>query len=77
MKIEENQLYKTEEVADFLRVSQITVKRYIAEDRIPSIKFNGLRRIKGSDLLKSISQQKGNGHFYKGQKNRVHVENKK
>lgn len=51
MKIEKNKLYTTEEVAKFLRVSVVTVKRYIAENKIISIKFNGLRRIKGEVIL--------------------------
>ena len=50
MKLNENQLYTTNEVAKILKVSTITVKRYIAQNKIPSIKFNGLRRIDGKDL---------------------------
>lgn len=57
MKIDKNQLYTTEEVAQILRVSVITIKRYIAEDKLPSIKFNGIRRIKGEDLLKIINKK--------------------
>jgi len=55
MKIEQNQLYTTDEVAEFLKVSIITVKRYIAENKISSIKFNGLRRIKGEAILEILS----------------------
>lgn len=55
MKIEKNQLYTTEEVAEFLKVSIITIKRYIAENKISSIKFNGLRRIKGDAILEILS----------------------
>jgi excisionase family DNA binding protein len=55
MKIEKNQLYTTEEVAEFLKVSIITIKRYIAENKISSIKFNGLRRIKGAAILEILS----------------------
>ena len=58
MKINKNQLYTTEEVAKILRVSAITIKRYIAEDKIPSIKFNGIRRIKGEDLAKILNSRK-------------------
>lgn len=46
MKIDKKQLYTTEETAKILKVSPITVKRYIADEKIPSIKFNGIRRIK-------------------------------
>ena len=58
MKINKNQLYKTGEVANVLKVSVITVKRYISGDKIPSIKFNGIRRIKGEDLLKILNSKK-------------------
>ena len=58
MKINKNQLYKTGEVANILKVSVITVKRYISSDKIPSIKFNGIRRIKGEDLLKILNSKK-------------------
>ncbi|MBU4022761.1 helix-turn-helix domain-containing protein, partial [Patescibacteria group bacterium] len=51
MKIDKDQLYTTDEVAKILKVSAITIKRYIAEDKILSIKFNGIRRIKGEDIL--------------------------
>jgi len=61
MRINKNQLYTTEEVAKILRVSVITVKRYIAKDKIPSIKFNGIRRIKGEDLAKILKTKKSYG----------------
>lgn len=58
MELNEKQLYTTEEVANILRVSAITVKRYIADEKIPSIKFNGIRRIKGVDLAKILNTTK-------------------
>ena len=58
MKINKNQLYTTEEVANILKVSAITIKRYIANDKILSIKFNGIRRIKGGDLQKILNSKK-------------------
>lgn len=54
MTVDKNQIYTTEEVAEILRVSPITIKRYVADNKIPSIKFNGLRRFKGGDLLKIL-----------------------
>lgn len=60
MKINKNQLYTTEEVAKILKVSAVTVKRYIAENKIPSIKFNGIRWIKGEDLAKILNTKKKN-----------------
>ncbi len=58
MKLDKNQIYTTKEVAEILKVSPITIKRYIAENKIPSIKFNGLRRFKGNDLLKILKSKK-------------------
>jgi excisionase family DNA binding protein len=58
MKLDKNQIYTTEEVAEILKVAPITVKRYIAKNKIPSIKFNGLRRFKGEDLLKILKTKK-------------------
>ena len=58
MKIDKKQLYTTEETAEILKVSPVTIKRYIADDKIPSIKFNGIRRIKGLDLAKILNSTK-------------------
>jgi len=58
MKLDKKQLYTTEETAKILKVSPIIIKRYIADDKIPSIKFNGIRRIKGVDLAKILNSKK-------------------
>ncbi|MBU0619719.1 MAG: helix-turn-helix domain-containing protein [Patescibacteria group bacterium] len=58
MKIDKKQLWTTEETAKILKVSPITVKRYIADEKIPSIKFNGIRRIKRLDLAKILNSTK-------------------
>jgi len=58
MKIDKKQLYTTEETAEIFKVSPVTIKRYIADDKIPSIKFNGIRRIKGVDLTKILNSTK-------------------
>lgn len=58
MKIDKRQLYTTEETAKILKVPPVTIKRYIADDKIPSIKFNGIRRIKGLDLAKILNSTK-------------------
>jgi len=60
MKIEKDLLYKTEEVAEILKVSVVTIKRYIAQNKIQSIKFNGIRRIKGEEILKIFSSENRN-----------------
>lgn len=58
MKIDKKQLYTTGETAKILKVSPVTIKRYIADNKIPSIKFNGIRRIKGFDLAKILNSAK-------------------
>lgn len=60
MKINKNKLFTTKEVAEILKVSVVTMKRYIADNKIPSIKFNGIRRIKGEDLLRILNNPKEN-----------------
>ena len=57
MKVTKNQLYTTGEVAEVFKVAPITIKRYVAKDKIPSIKFNGLRRFKGEDLIKVLKKR--------------------
>jgi len=66
MKINKNKLYTTKEVAEILKVSAVTVKRYITKDLISSIKFNGIRRIKGEDLLKILNNSKENNRKHNG-----------
>lgn len=58
MQFIKNQLYTTEEAAKLLKVSPITIKRYIKKGRMPSIKFEGIRRIKGIDLLTILNSKK-------------------
>ncbi|MEK7522366.1 MAG: helix-turn-helix domain-containing protein [Patescibacteria group bacterium] len=58
MKIDKKQLYTTKETAKIFKVSPITIKRYIASDKISSIKFNGIRRIKGEDISKILNSTK-------------------
>lgn len=57
MKIEKDQLYTTEEVAQLLKVSIVTIKRYIADSKIASIKFNGIRRIKGEEIIRILEDK--------------------
>ena len=49
--IQPDLLYTTEEVASLLKVAPITIKRYIADNKIQSSKISGLRRIKGEELI--------------------------
>ena len=58
MRLDKKQLYTTDETARILKVSPITIKRYIADNKIPSIKFNGIRRIKGENVAKILNIRK-------------------
>lgn len=49
--IDSNRLYTTKEAARFLKISEITAKRYIHNQTIKSVKVGGARRIKGRDLF--------------------------
>ncbi len=55
MGIVYNELYTTDEIANFLKVSTITIKRYISDNKIPSVKINGLRRFKGESILSLVN----------------------
>jgi adenine-specific DNA-methyltransferase len=57
MEIQEERLYSTPEVAEALQVSEITVKRYIQKEILPSLRVGGLRRIKGKDLQKALDSE--------------------
>lgn len=58
MRVNKEQLYTTQDVAKILKVSLITVKRYIADETIQSIKISGARRIKGEYILKILDNKK-------------------
>jgi adenine-specific DNA-methyltransferase len=54
MATKQETLLSIREVADLLRVSEITVKRYVANEVVPSFKIGGLRRIRETDLKKIL-----------------------
>jgi excisionase family DNA binding protein len=53
-KAEIEKLYTTDEVASMLRVHPVTVKRWVLDGRIDSIKIGGCRRVKASTVAKVI-----------------------
>ncbi|MFH1193897.1 MAG: DNA methyltransferase [bacterium] len=57
MEVDKTQLYTTREVADLLKVSAPTIKRYISDEKISSIKFNGIRRIAGQEIINILNNQ--------------------
>lgn len=51
MKIEENEVYTTKEVAAILKISLPTVKRMLKDKRLPSTRIGKQHRFLGKDLL--------------------------
>ena len=49
--VEAEQLLDSKDVAEFIHASERTVWRYFKKDIIPSVKREGLRRVRRSDLL--------------------------
>ena len=70
MNISPEKLYSTEQLAQILSVSLITVKRYIKNDTISSLKINGIRRVKGSDVIELLNKPKS-------KENKTHNNHKK
>jgi len=57
MKTDKYQLYTTKEIAKILKVSLITVKRYLKENKILSVKIGGARRVRKEDFENFIKSQ--------------------
>jgi len=53
-----NEMYTTQEVADFLRVHVGTVRRWIEEGKIETVKFGKRHLIKKEELQKVIESNK-------------------
>jgi len=51
MKIEENEIYTTKEVAEILKISLPTIKRMLKDGRLPSTRIGRQHRFLGKDLL--------------------------
>jgi excisionase family DNA binding protein len=59
-KIKEEELLTIREAAELLKVSEITVKRYITKEIIPSVKIGGARRIIKNDIWDSFFEKTQN-----------------
>lgn len=57
MKIEENKVYTTKEVAELLRVSMPTIKRMLKDGRLPSTRIGRQHRFLGKDLLDILTNR--------------------
>lgn len=55
MKIEENEVYTTREVAEILKVSLPTIKRMLKDKRLPSTRIGKQHRFLGRDLMEMLS----------------------
>jgi len=55
MDIKPNEVYTTEEVRDYLKVSESTVKRLLKKGIIRANKVGGRYRILGKEILRLIS----------------------
>lgn len=54
---QEELLLTVKEAADLLKVSEISVKRYISKDVIPSVKIGGARRVVKNDVWESFVEK--------------------
>ena len=62
-KIKPNEVYTTEEVRDFLKISESTIKRFLKKGIIKAYKVGGQYRIWGSEILKLISPEVESGVY--------------
>lgn len=56
-EIKPNEIYTTEEVQDFLKISKSTIKRFLKRGIIKAYKVGGQYRIWGSEILKLVSPE--------------------
>jgi excisionase family DNA binding protein len=57
MRIDENEVYTTKEVAELLKVSLPTIKRMLADGRLPSTRIGRQHRFLGRDILGILTSQ--------------------
>lgn len=55
MSIKPNEIYTTEEVRDFLKISESTVKRHLKNGILKANKVGGRYRIWGKEILRLVS----------------------
>ena len=72
-EIKPNQVYTTEEVKNFLKVSERTIKRYLKKGIIKANKVGGRYKILGKEILRVVSPQaeKGAKKAYQRVKDKV------
>ena len=59
MRIEQDEVYTTKEVAEILKVSLPTVKRMLKDGRLPSVRIGKQHRFLGRDLIEILFMRKG------------------
>lgn len=60
--VQTEELLTIKEAADLLKVSEVSIKRYIAKDLIPSVKIGGARRIIQNDIWDNFVEKIRNEH---------------
>ena len=58
----EEELLTVKEAADLLKVSEISIKRYISKEIIPSVKIGGARRILKNDVWDNFIEKMKHEH---------------
>ena len=69
--IDPDEVYTTEEVRDFLKISKSTLKRYLKKGIIKAYKIGGVYRIWGREILRLLSpgtEQKAVSFYQKAKK---------
>jgi excisionase family DNA binding protein len=66
MEIKETEVYTTIEAANFLKISEATMRRRIRDGSIHSLKMGRIRRIRGKDLLNYMEEAVDTGGINSG-----------
>ena len=61
----QDELLTMKEAAELLKVSEVTIKRYIHNETIPSVKIGGARRIIKNEIWDTFILKMKEGHEYK------------
>lgn len=69
----QEELLTIKEAAELLKVSEVTIKRYIANETIPSVKIGGARRIIKDDIWDTFVVKMKEEHDYKMEEQNVSI----
>ncbi|MCH8611902.1 helix-turn-helix domain-containing protein [Arsenicicoccus dermatophilus] len=54
--MDDNRIYRVAEVAAYLGVSRSKVYELVRSGRLPSVKIDGVRRVRGADVMAFIER---------------------